>query len=165
MISLCSTCGTVVRVIGNAAEISRLVGEDSEFWPNGYVCPKCGGSAVGVSDAQATTEMLSGRRGDTLFELMLQDAFALYSGLGLPKERQCSVESVDNTLREGVQRWGLSSDPVNGRVYLNWLETAAGTRIYLGAGPYGAVVFRVRPKQSYVDMVQDGTQVGSSVQP
>jgi hypothetical protein len=157
MMSLCSTCGTVVRVIGDAREIDQLVGEDSAFWPNGYVCPKCGGGAVGVPNSRVTPEMYSGRPGDTLFELIVTDAFALHSGLGLPQERTCTAAAIDTALSERVARWGLETDPVNGRVYIKWLETELGTRVYLGAGPYGALVFRIRPKQSYAERVQDGT--------
>ena len=146
MMSLCSKCGTVVRVIGDAVEIDHLVGELSSFWPDGYVCPKCGGGAVGVSVAKQTPEMLMGRPGESLFELPATDAFALHSGLGLPEERKCCMQSIERVLLEGVVRWGLEQDSRNDRAYIKWLETNLGTRLYLGAGPNGAIVFRIRPK-------------------
>lgn len=157
MMSLCPTCGVVVRVVGDAGAIDMLVGERSGFWPNGYVCPVCERVAVGVPTDRETPEMLSGRPGETLFELTPEEAFALHSGLGLPNERKCTVDNVATTLKEGVVRWGLATDLSSRRVYLEWLETAGGTRLYLGAGPMGAIVFRVRPKHSYVEKVIDGT--------
>ena len=160
MMSLCSSCGTVVRVIGDELEINQLVGEQSKFWPDGYVCPKCGGRAVGVPAGGVTPEMLMGRPGETLFELAPTDAFALHSGLGLPEERKCSIKVVDQVLsHEPIVRWKTEADP-NGRVYLVWLETEEGTRLYLGAGPHGAIVFRIRPKQN-LEQVQDAKPIGT----
>jgi len=164
MMSLCSRCGTVVRVVGDARQITMLVGMDSDFWPNGYVCPVCNGAAVGVETGQETPEMLSGQVGDTLLELSPEEAFALYMGLGTPKERACTLATVAQVLHEGVVDWQLEEDTQTGRIYIAWMETAQGTRLYLGAGPHGAVVYRVRPKQSYTEKVQDA-QVGAAVQP
>lgn len=154
MMTLCATCGTVVRVIGDAVEIDHLVGERSSFWPEGYVCPRCDGVAVAVPAGKQSSEMFLGRPGESLFELTPVEAFALFSGLGLPAERKCSVQEIEQTMLEGVVRWGLETDPRNARTYLKWLETQQGTRLYLGAGPNGAVVFRIRPKRQ-IGEVQD----------
>jgi hypothetical protein len=156
MMSLCSTCGTVVRVVGDMSEIDYLVGESSTFWPNGYICPVCGGAAIGVPADRQTVEMLMGRPGETLFELTPTDAFALHSGLGLPAERKCSMHEIERVLVGGVVRWGLESDARNGRAYIKWLENQRGTRLYLGAGPGGAIVFRIRPKQKFDTHVDGG---------
>ena len=153
MISLCSACGTVVRVLGDSQQVELLVGSRSQFWPDRYVCPKCDGAAVGCE--QPTAEMLSGVPGETLFELSAEEALALHMGLGVPSERRVSVELLDETLREHVVQWGLGIDVSSGRVYINWLETKAGTRVFLGAGPCGAVAYRVKPKQRYAERIGD----------
>jgi len=156
MITLCPQCATVVRVVGDPTQIDSLVGCDSQFWPSGYFCPNCGGGAVGVTGDRVSPEMLMGRPGEQLFELTPEEAFALHMGLGMPQERTCTERSLDEALKEGVTSWGLETDQMSGRVYIKWIGTSKGTRLCLGAGPCGAVVFRIRPAQRYSERVQDG---------
>ena len=157
MMSLCSNCGSVVRVIGDARQVALLVGEESSLWPNGYVCPVCDGAAVGVPAGVSSTELLSGQPGERLFELTPEEALALHMGLGMPDERRCTLEAVEAALSEGVARWGLESDLTSSRVYLAWLETGKGTRLFLGAGPHGSLVYRIRNQHRYAERIDNGS--------
>lgn len=144
MMTLCPSCGTVVRVFGEDADIDSIVGEQSQFWPNNYVCPKCGAASVAVRPNEVRPEMFTGIPGETLFELTVQDMLMLQCGLGLPDERVCSAEAVRELFRTGIKSVGCRQDTSGVRVLVDWIEVADGTRLFFGSSPSGAIVHRIR---------------------
>ncbi len=145
----CTACRLALRVLGDVEEISLLVGERSDFWPSKYTCPRCEGPAKGQpEDALLPSELLPFE----LRDLSAQELFAALNGLGLPDEQACSAEVVGTLLRETpIRRVRIRDVPGSPRSILEQLELWDGTRLYFGASPAGAIVYRNVPAQSYVE--------------
>ena len=155
MITLCS-CGAVVRVSGQLQDVARVLGPGSSFYPNRYSCPRCQKNQA-VYVEKPGPEMLMGELGVYLFELPLDDALRLHMGLGLPDECHVDEAAVAAALQSGVAGWELETDDQSGRPYVKTLQVSDGRTLYFGAGPLGAVIYRIARKP-----VSD--EVGSSVQ-
>jgi hypothetical protein len=145
----CSSCALAIRVMGEPAEVHSLVGERSGFWPDRYTCPSCGGHA----EAQAEPEFLASAQGAApLRDLTVFEAFAALEGLGFPEEHECVLDVVENLLRSTpVRRVAGRSIRGSRRSYIDHLELWDGTKIFLGAGPGGAVVYRIAKPPSYAN--------------
>ena len=146
---VCENCSLCMRVMGPAEEIVYLVGEKSEYWPDKYPCPTCEKMCKGVPELLSDPRALSVMN---LVEVNPQEAFAALNGLGLPKETNCTAEVVGALLLEQPIRrikaanvWGAN------RCIIDHFELWDGTRVYLGAGGEGAVVYRIVRPQSYVE--------------
>lgn len=88
-----------------------------------------------------------------VIDLTPEEAFAAFKGIGLPKEMQCSLETVSNLLKQQPIRKVVGTDiPGTTRCRLECLELWNGTKVYLGAGAEGAVVYRVSFPHSYVEI-------------
>lgn len=154
MVVACAACGLVVRVLGDPNEVGPLVGSASEFWPDRYECPECGARARATLESEVDPCLLAGRRAR---DLTAQEALAAFHGLGLPDEQMCDVQSVVKLLREQRIR-RVVADDISGlaRCYLRELELDDGTRLYLGAGAGGALVYRMTRPTSYTERVCNG---------
>ena len=147
----CSTCALALRVMGDSDEVSSLVGERSDFWPDHYPCPKCSAQAK----CQTEREFLAGPQGEAhLRDLTPAEAFAALNGLGFPEEHECTAVAIDLLLRSTPIR-RVAGREIRGsrRSYIDHLELWDGTKIFLGAGPGGAVVYRIALPHSYAEHV------------
>jgi hypothetical protein len=143
----CSTCRLGIRVLGEENEVSFLVGPRSDRWPN-FTCVRCGEKAEGILEralSAAAMQVLE------IVDLSPQEAFAAVEGMGLPAEQQCGLSMVRELLKETPVRRVHGHDvPGTQRCAVDSLELWDGTKIYLGASPEGAVVYRISPPHSYV---------------
>jgi hypothetical protein len=154
MIVACSNiqeCEAVYRVLGDWAEVQTLVGPRSEFWPQGYTCPKCNGPAQGAMETDIDPQVLAGFQ---IREIEAQEMYRAQYGMGLPEEMDCRREVIEQALRENPIR-RISGHEVAGanRFVLEHLELWDGTKIHFGASTHGAIITRVVPPHSYVAKV------------
>jgi hypothetical protein len=75
---------------------------------------------------------------------------AAQSGLGTPEEMLCSGTTVRELLKQPVKKVHGYDLKGTTRFCLDALELEDGTKIHLGAGPSGAVVYRISRPFSYV---------------
>lgn len=143
---VCSECRLTLRVLDASEEALYLVGEKSEGWPKA-ICCRCGAEAQRMPEVEVEPRAL------TLLEvvdLTAKEAFMAMNGLGLPTEQRCSLENVMTLLKEQPIRKVLGVDiPGTERCMLDHLELWDGTKLFLGASPHGAVVYRIAPPHSY----------------
>jgi hypothetical protein len=155
---VCIPCNFVIRIMPTHAanamgerEVNQLLGPDSNLWPNGFECVKCGKNATGMLERAADPKVL---RTMELRDLTPHEAFAAFNGLGLPEEQHCSLESVQALLTEQPVRRVIGST-VKGqeRTIIDALELWDGTKLHFSAGGEGAVIYRVVRSTSYATRV------------
>lgn len=152
---VCSDCRLALRVLDTSEEALYLIGEKSEGWPKATCC-RCGAAAQRLLEIEAEPRALSLLE---VIDLTAKEAFMALNGLGLPTEQRCSLESVTTLLKEQPIRKVLGVDvPGTERCMLDHLELWDGTKVYLGASPHGAVVYRIAPPHSYTKMATDHAQ-------
>lgn len=137
----CRHCFTAVRVLGEEDEVSSLVGQRSEFWPDHFKCVRCDGNCEGDLELNIEPSFLGQLK---LMELTAQELFASQMGLGLAAERSCDLETVRGLfLSRKLTR--ITGKEVRGttRCILECFYFEDGTRLYIGASPHGAVVYRI----------------------
>jgi hypothetical protein len=152
---VCLPCKLAVRILPSvkeSGELESLVGRLSEFWPDKYVCPRCEKGARGMLESEADVRALSLLE---VRDLNAQEAFQAFMGLGFPDEQDCTLESLNELLREKPVR-ALHGENVRGstRSVIESLELWDGTKIYFGAAPDGAVAYRVVRPSSAVARVE-----------
>lgn len=161
IIVTCLTCEIAIRVlpesvgdVRSVAEADQLVGEKSDFWPNKYPCPNCEQPALGIREVAADPRALRLLR---MHDLTPQEAFAAFNGLGFPEEQQCSIAALQELLREQPIRRILGRD-IGGAptVHVDALELWDGTKVHLGAGSSGAVVYRIVRPPAYTKRALEG---------
>jgi len=158
IIVLCHHCSLTVRVMGDSDEVQHLVGERSDFWPDRYPCPRCGRHAVGNLEQDILAGELARFH---VRDLTPQEALAAFHGFGLPSEQRCTKETVETLLRENpIRRVAAKNIEGAERCYVQHLELWDGTKIYFGAGPDGAVIYRIAPPYSYTEKVSHELQAG-----
>lgn len=156
----CLSCALAVRVLPDVsagaqavAEVDWLVGKGSDFWPNRYPCPRCGQHASGLAESAVDPRALALLE---VRDLTAQEAFVAFHGLGFPEERACSVEVLQELLTtQPVVRVVGSNITGAQTVHVDALELRDGTRVHLGAGASGAVVFRIVRPAAYAQRVQE----------
>lgn len=137
----CRECLRGARVLGEQDELFPLVGPASEFWPDRFRCVYCDGPAMGALELEVEASFLQQLR---LAELTAQELFGIQMGLGLPNERGCDFETVrDLFLHKRVERVAGTDVRNSTRCVLSCIYFEDGTRLYLGASPQGAVVYRI----------------------
>lgn len=147
MISIvCIDCKKAIRVVGEVSEVDQLLGQRSEYWPDKYPCFSCGQLVMGYLTPEVSSVAFAELQ---VYDLPVTEAFAALNGLGLPEERTCCadvvvplLESVGLKVR-GKEYRGLA------RYFIDELELPDGTRLFLGASPQGAAVYRVTKPHSY----------------
>lgn len=136
---LCKWCGSVFRVLADD-RTSTLVGQESEFWPDGYICPKCDAPGATGCDEKELPRFL---QNPTIVDLTAQELYGALQGMGLPKDSSCLLADLQELFAAfGVIVHGADV-PNTGRCALNYLEFPNGSRAYLGASSHGAVVYRI----------------------
>lgn len=154
MITLaCLRCRLALRLSGDHQEMDFLVGMRSEWYPDRYPCPTSGcGSTMTLTDVidDKDLELLK------IHDLNPQEAFQALHGMGLPKERECSADSVLTTIVGRTIR-SVDIQDLTGanRAIVHSITLDDGMRIYLASSPLGAVVYRVAPPRSHVGELED----------
>lgn len=154
MLVVCLHCALVVRVMPASVldavstdELDSLVGTKSSFWPDKYPCPACEVLCTGMRENEADARVLQLM---TVRDVTPQEAFAAFNGLGFPEEQRCALATVQELLRAHPVRRVIGKDIAQaGRVVVDALELWDGTKIHLGAGVEGAIVYRIVPPHSY----------------
>lgn len=154
LVVLCSGCGAVFRCMQGGdpttGSVKMLVGEDSEFWPDKYVCPKCGAQAAGSHEE----DMPRAVQVSSIVDLTAEELYSALYGLGLPNENNATLEMVNTVIRGTSIKKVVGKDiPNTGRCMIDYIELFGGVRIYLGASTHGAVVYRVVAKPTYAEKV------------
>lgn len=141
MITLCVACKLAIRVF----EDSPILGAHSEWYPANYPCPSCGKATPSIAEEAIPADILPLLRFETLTPL---EAFIAYAGVGLPREKAFTQETLTTLLREVPIRRVVGNDVQGsrGRFVLEYLELWDGTRVHFAASPEGAVVYRVQPR-------------------
>lgn len=150
---VCTPCRFGVRVMptkldpSSIRELEHLVGRGSSFWPDGYPCPRCGGKARGMLEQEVNPDLMAVLQ---LQEATPAEAFAAFNGLGFPDEQKCSLEAVQELLTR-VPIVKVVGQDVLGmeRALIDSFELQDGTRVYLGAGGEGVVIYRITRPVSY----------------
>jgi hypothetical protein len=151
MLIVCEPCSLCIRVMGDAEELTHLVGEKSDFWPDKYVCPACEKPCLGVLEIDADPKIYALL---SLIDVNPEEAFKALHGMGLPHEGDCRSAVVDGLLRtQPIRKAKLKDIPHTHRCRVDWLELWDGTRLYFGAGAEGAVVYRVTKPTSHVEKI------------
>ncbi len=148
----CAKCYAAVRVLGDASEVDRLVGEQSDFWPDQYPCLECG--EVGRAHREVSVEAEALRR-LRVRDLSAQDYFAALHGLGTPDEMTCDAVTVTEWLAKHGVRVSARTASGTRRAVVDFLEIDGGVRIYFGSSPRGAVVYRIRRPIHHTKQVID----------
>lgn len=148
MITVCLRCQLAIRVIETGPQTDMLIGEQSDFWPMRYPCPQCGRNTKCEQDNDVSAER---RKGLRLIDLTPKEAFIAYSGVGLPTERVFGAEELETKLKETPIKAvvGNPVDQSSSRYVIDHLELWDGTKVYFGASPLGAVIYRVAPPPEY----------------
>jgi hypothetical protein len=158
IVVVCMPCARAVRIMPSVVsesnsvdELNQLVGSRSEFWPNKYPCPWCGKNATGMLEREADSRVLSAMN---LQDASPQEAFAAFNGFGFPEEQQCSLEAMQELLREQPVRKVIGTN-VSGmeRTIIDHLELWDGTKVYFGSAAEGAVIYRTTRPFSYTEKV------------
>lgn len=158
MVFTCSSCMLVVRIMGDAQQVSFLVGEGSAFWPDKYVCPRCAHRVLATPLDKTPPELLAA---SDVLHLEAEEMYAALNGLGLPEERVATKTAVENALfNHRVVKVGGETSPGTNRCKIDWLELDDGTRLFFAAGGRGAVVYRVRKRVSYTEKVDGKSSAG-----
>jgi len=142
---VCTPCNLALRVMGNPIELDQLVGRESPFWPSSFPCPRCEKKAHGLLEVEADPNAL---RVMELLDLTPQEAFIAFSGMGLPNERSCGRAQIEELFKTPVRRV-VGQATQTDRFILEHIEFWDGTKLYLGAAPGGAVVYRIAAPPSY----------------
>lgn len=155
MLIACTKCGLALQVEGNIKDENRelefLVGKGSPWWPDAYPCPECDGKAMVLQPGQLTDRARVRLR---TVDVTAQEAFAAFSGVGLPKERSCRLDDVSELLtKHGVKRIAGKDLTGTGRCILDYLELGDGSKVYLAPSTEGATVYRITRPYSYVEEV------------
>ena len=155
MITLvCTQCGTAVRIMGIHEEASYLFGEQSDWYPDKYPCPKAG--CKGLAKIVETIEPSALLTLD-MYELTPQEAFAAFHGLGFPEEKDCSVTAVEQAFERSPVKH-VQTHMIKGthRTIIDWIEFENGTRVYLAGSAWGALAYRLSKPYSYAQGILNG---------
>ncbi len=158
---LCLPCALAIRVmptrVGDTTssdELETLVGRKSPYWPDKYPCPSCEKDARGIRETEADPRALALLK---MRDLTPEEAFAAFNGLGFPDEQSCTFDEVQTLLKEQpVRRVVGRTIPLTERVVLDCLELWDGTKLHLGAGAEGAVVYRIARPHAYTAKALEG---------
>lgn len=146
---LCLPCGFGLRVNGDLAEVMSLVGPQSDLWPKGFRCARCGEPIEASLEAQVAGTALARMQ---ITNVTPAEALAASSGLGLPIERACTLEEVHELFQSrGVKRVVGANIQGTQRCILDYLVLSDDTKIYFGASTDGATVYRITRPHSYVE--------------
>lgn len=133
---VCTKCSQAIRAIDTPPDIAL---KDIPAELRG-ACPACGG------DMQFAEERTSGGR--EVRDLTFEEMYYWLTVGALPEERQTDAATVSRTLTGAVIQQVKLAPLVGGGTVLCSLILGDGTRVYLGASPEGALVYRMAGKVS-----------------
>lgn len=146
MFLICDNCPCGIRVVGVREDIEVLVGRGSPHYGN-YKCPQC--NLLMVSAEHVGGEVLNRKQ---VRDLSPQEAHLAFEGLGFPSERDCVHDIVAQELTtKAVKRVKGKTVPGTNRSSIDELELEDGTTIFLSGSAHGALVYRIRKPQPYVE--------------
>lgn len=133
------SCGFVAHVlVEDESELSLL--------PQVCSCPQC-------ASEMAASSRLPGVVTSTLSAV---EALQAFTGFGLPAERRPTPETLRELfLGSCVVDVKMRALPGSDRTVLTSIVFRGGVEVFLGAGSYGAVAYRVRDPFSYAARVAD----------
>lgn len=142
IIIVCLPCRVGFRVKGEPIEVGTLLGPSSSLWPDGFTCPHCMKPAQGYLEldlSEAVYGLLKIR------DLTPVEAYAtLTAGVGLPEDRDCRKEVIEQLVLEvPIRRVAGKDVPGTNRFNIDYMELWDGTRLYFGASGHGAIIYRV----------------------
>jgi hypothetical protein len=83
-------------------------------------------------------------RGLNIRDLEVQEMFQALHGMGLPEERVCTHDVVQDLLLNHKIRTVAGYDvPGTKRFCIEWIEFENGTKAYFGASAHGALIYRI----------------------
>lgn len=145
IIVICRDCQVAFRIIGDLDASRALVGPTSDFWPNRFPCPLCRKSIIGAFEYEVSPALLAVL---TLRELTPQEAFLAFNEMGLPEERDCKKSQIEELFTTPIR--GISGkETITGRFILEHIEFWDGSKIYLGAAPGGAIIYKISSPPNY----------------
>jgi hypothetical protein len=148
----CVHCKNALVVVGEADEVDSLVGINSGFHPNNYVCFNCGKPATCLLSAEVSSVVSMAVL--ITHEVTPQEAFAALSGMGIPSEATCCAEVVEDMfLKQGIKVKGYQMPKTN-RYVITSLTFPDGRVMHLGASFPGALAYRITKSHSYVEAVE-----------
>ena len=146
---LCPDCYLAVRVIDDALDgsLTSLVGPGSQPWGQQHVCPHCDGQRMqGVLETELDQDL---RKKLKVRDLEPSECYVLLSGGGMPEDKDASPLAVsDALLNSRVVSVDCYQLPNTTRTVVTRLVFDNGTRMYFGAGPQGAVVYRLATRKT-----------------
>ncbi len=146
MIFICCTlesCGFTARIHAPIeGEAESLLGPSSNWYPDKYPCPKCSSNCV-MSTKQMNRLPVT--------DLTPLEAFAAFSGVGLPTEHETSAAEVCRLLEGSTIKQAFTRHiPGTNRGCLDKLVLEDGTVLFIGASSHGASVYRIQKPGTYV---------------
>lgn len=142
---VCKKCGVAIRTSGDSEQIENLFGERSQWYPDKFPCPNafCGG--YGEFTNAIEPEALKCL---TIYDLAAEEAFAAFSGLGVPEERDCGPVAIEKAFAKPIKKINSKIVPGSNRSVIYWIEFEDNTRMFFGASSYGAIVYRIAQRES-----------------
>lgn len=144
----CTHCGHALRVTGDLDEVRMLVGSDSEYWPDKYLCFNCNEPCSGFISPEVSPSALQQM---VVVDVTPQEAFAALNGIGVPAERTVCEEVVVPLFEaQGIR---VRGSQVRGaaRYHIDSLIFPDGTTLHIGSAPAGPVVYRITKLHSYTN--------------
>jgi hypothetical protein len=142
-------CLAVIRVTAlDLEEFEHVIGQGSEWFPDKYPCPMC-------SERMAiSTKCLE--QNPKMYDLTPQEAFAAFSGAGMPSEQECSATRVRELLLT-KRVVDVSARHIRGtnRSTLDRIELEDGIVLHLASSTHGACVYRIQVPFSFTEAVDE----------
>lgn len=141
---VCKKCGVAIRTSGDPEQIENLFGDKSQWYPDKFPCPNafCGGYGEFINAIEPEALKCL-----AIHNLTPEEAFAAFSGLGIPEERECGPAAVEKAFTKSVKKINSKLVPGSNRSIIYWIEFEDNTRIFFGASPYGAIVYRIAQRE------------------
>ena len=145
-IYVCSACFFALRVLDGPSTGGDLVGPSSELWGKQHECPACSVEQMAGHPERALDHSLMAKL--RIRDLEPAEAYVAITGGGLPEEQLATADAVRKALTASpVEHVSAHNIPGTTRAVITRLTLADGTRLYFGAGPLGATVYRVARRE------------------
>lgn len=147
---VCKECKTALRISGEVDEMVHLFGEKSEWYPDKFPC---------VTDGcTSKMEIMDSIAGDAFRALDVHDvtpteAFSALNGLGVPEEQDCGPTAVKVAFQKPIKNVATRLVKGTNRSVIDSVEFEDGSKLFLGSSAFGAIVYRISKKRSFVEEV------------
>jgi len=143
----CFSCLLAVRVMGEEMEVSSLIGQGSDFWPDKYTCIECEKNCAGLVEESLSVLDLAKFR---VRDLSPTEMLAAQHGFGTPEETDCTSAAVQEQFKKKLKNIAVKNLGGTTRSCIEYFEFVDGSRLYVASAPEGAVVYRITKPHSYV---------------